>query len=254
MIETFSVRLFEQERKIRVYLPVNYSKATKKYPVLYMHDGQNVFDNREAFDGVSLDLHQYLNQNNVELIVVAIDRNPSNEERTNEFCPWKHGDFSENLLGFKATTGGLGKEYVDFIVNELKPLVDSKYRTESSESYIAGISLGGLISTYAACSYPTVFKRVAAIAPAFYRNQEEIENLVKISDLSKLERFYIDCGTREKEENINVSDLYLKSSQQVYDIIKDKVASTTFETIEDGKHQYKDFKKRVPGFIEFLTS
>ena len=72
MIESFSVSLFGEERKIRVYLPSN--RKDKKYPVLYMHDGQNVFGNEEAFGGVGLELHDYLEKNDVDLIMVAIDQ------------------------------------------------------------------------------------------------------------------------------------------------------------------------------------
>ncbi|PHF35221.1 esterase [Bacillus pseudomycoides] len=254
MIETFKVPLFEQERKIRVYLPNNYKETNKHYPVLFMHDGQNVFDNTEAIGGVSLDLHKYLDKNKVDIIVVAIDQNTIGEERINEYCPWENGEFSTKLLGYVSATGGKGKEYVDFIVHELKPLIDSKYRTKEAQTFMAGISLGGLISTYAACSYPNVFKRIAVISSAYYRNQEKMEELLKDSDVSTLERFYLDCGTMEAGENDEISDLFLLSNQLIYEIVKNKAIKTKFEIIEEANHNYNAFKERISKFIIFLTS
>lgn len=254
MIETFKVPLFEQARKIRVYLPSDYNKTIKYYPVLYMHDGQNVFDNKEAIGGVSLELHKYLDQNKIDIIVVAIDQNTIGDERINEYCPWKNGEFSKKLLGFISTTGGKGKDYVNFIVDKLKPLIDLKYRTKATQTFMAGISLGGLISTYAACCYPNIFKRVASISSAYYRNQEEIEELLEIGDLSNLERFYLDCGTMEAGENNEISDLFLLSNKVIYEIVKNKVTKTKFEIIEEANHNYNTFKERIPKFITFLTS
>ncbi len=254
MIESFNISLFDKERKIRVYLPHDYAATDKKYPVLYMHDGQNVFDDSEAIGGVSLDLHKHLDQNKVDLIVVAIDQNTEGEERINEYCPWKHGEFSKKVLGFLSPAGGKGKDYVDFIFHDLKPLIDSKYRTEEKQTFMAGISLGALITTYAACAYPNIFKRVAAISSGYYRNQEEIEAFVKTSDLSSLERFYLDCGLIEAGENDIVSEWALQSNQAIYDIVKEKTSNIRFDIIEDGRHNYQNFKKRVPAFISHLLS
>ncbi|MBM6617958.1 alpha/beta hydrolase [Bacillus suaedaesalsae] len=254
MIENFEVPLFGQKRKIRIFLPHNYADVDKKYPVLYMHDGQNVFDDKEAIGGVSLDLHTYLEENRVEIIVIAIDQNTFAEERINEYCPFGHGALSEKVLGYKSLSGGKGNDYVDFIVQELKPFIDSTYRTEITKTYMAGISLGGLISTYAACRYPNIFKRVAAISSAFYRNQESIEELLKTRDLSSLEKFYLDYGTTEAGENTEISHQFELSNQAVYEIVKEKITNVNVEIIKGGKHNYATFKERVPQIITYITS
>ncbi|MCM3670439.1 alpha/beta hydrolase-fold protein [Mesobacillus maritimus] len=255
MLEMFSVSLFGKDRKIRVYLPKSYQHGlSRRYPVLYLHDGQNVFGNEEAINGVSLQLHQYLDDQELDLLVVAIDQNTEGEERVNEYCPWKNGDFTEKLIGSIPTSGGKGKEYVKFIVGNLKPHIDHTYRTNPEEAYMAGISLGGLISTYAACSYPHIFKRVAAISAAYYRNQEEIENIITKSDLSSLEKIYLDCGTAEAGENERVSELFLDSNQTVFHLLKTKVKQTEFRKIEGALHNYETFKRRFPDVIKFLTS
>ncbi|MBT2695142.1 alpha/beta hydrolase-fold protein [Bacillus sp. ISL-55] len=246
MVESFSVSMFGEERKIRVYLPKK--RKNNKYPVLYMHDGQNVFGNEESIGGVGLELDDYLEKNEVDLIVVGIDQN--SEERVNEYCPWINGEYTTKLLGKPSTEGGKGKEYVEFIVNELKPFIDSKYCTEPNETYMAGISLGGLISTYAACTYPHIFKRVAGLSSGFYRNQEEIEQLFKTADLSYLEKVYLDCGTNEGGEKL--SGPFLETNKAIFEIIRQKGIEAELKVIDGAEHNYQAFKKRIPEVISYL--
>lgn len=252
MIEKFQVKMkaFNEDRMIRVLLPENYHQGLKKYPVLYMHDGQNAFNDNEAIGGHSLKLEDYIKKNKIELIIVAIDQN--SQERMNEYCPWKNGEYSKKLLGKTDPTGGKGKEYVDFIVDELKPFIDEKYRTNLDRTFMAGISLGGLISTYAACAYPHIFRNIAVISSAFFRNQEEIEKLLKSSDLNQLEQFYLDAGTSESKNDQSVSAGFLKSNQAIYEILKEKNVNVTFNIIEGGQHHYLEFRKRVPDIFSYF--
>ena len=256
LLEKFNVNMssFEQERMIRVYLPVSYSESDKRYPVLYMHDGQNVFEDVDAIKGVSLGLKGYLDEIGLELIVVAIDLNPEGEERVNEYCPWVSGAIAEKIIGHPNSSGGKGEQYLDFIVNELKPLIDRKYRTHKNQTSMAGISLGGLISTYAACRYPHIFKRVAAISPGYYRNQEELEIFVRNSDLSGVEKFYADFGTNEIADDKELNDEFMEMILSVYEILDSKIVDTQFQTIENGEHNYTSFKKRFPTVLAYLYS
>jgi predicted alpha/beta superfamily hydrolase len=253
-LEVFPIYVtsFNVERLIRVYLPKNYNTEVKKYPVLYMHDGQNVFQDKEAIGGISLGLKDYLDENGLEVIVVGIDQD--SDERINEYCPWVCGEYSKKILGKKGCAGGKGKQYVDFIVNELKPFIDNKYRTLKERTAMAGISLGGLITTYAACCYPQIFKHVAVLSSAFYRNQEEIEKLLQNSDLSAIETFYFDCGTMESGEEDIISNEFLASNKDIYAILREKLPYTQFEIINDAEHNYLSFRKRVPEIFSFLVS
>jgi predicted alpha/beta superfamily hydrolase len=256
MLEKFKIPIpaFNHERTIRVYTPANYdSEQTKRYPVLYMHDGQNVFEDLDAIQGVSLGLKDYLDRSRLEIIVVGIDTNTLGDERKNEYCPWVDGEFSKNFNGKASTTGGKGATYVDFIVHELKPFIDRKYRTLEDSTSIAGVSLGGLISTYAVCRYPHIFTKVATISSAFWRNQEEIENLLIHTDLSSIETFYMDGGTKESEDE-RVSKEFLVSNQRIYDILAVKIVNTRFDILEDAEHNYTFFRKRVPEMITELFS
>lgn len=254
MLETFQtyVSSFKQERFIRVYLPKSYWTEKKSYPVLFMHDGQNVFQDLEAIGGKSLDFENYLDANELDLIVVAIDQNP--QARIDEYCPGPSGEYSKSILGKESTEGGKGMHYVDFIVNELKPLIDSKYRTIRDQTAMAGISLGGLISVYAMCRYSHIFKYIAVLSSAFYRNQEEIMKLIEQTDLSLVESVYMDCGSKEAGADTEVSQKFLASNQMVYELLKDKISNTQFEIVDEAEHNYSYFKERVPSIFGFLTS
>lgn len=243
---------FKQDRLIRVYLPNNYDEGKKKYPVLYMHDGQNVFDDKDAIGGTSLELENYLDENKLEVIVVGIDQNT--KDRINEYCPWENGEYSKKILGNVSTSGGKGIEYVEFIVNELKPFIDNKYRTIKDNTAMAGISLGGLITTYAMCRYPQVFKNITVLSSAFYRNQEEIEKAIKEADLSLIKTIYLDCGDRESGNEEVVNKEFLASNQNIYDILKMKVSSTEFAIIVDAEHNYSFFRERASEIFSFINN
>ncbi|WP_419954310.1 alpha/beta hydrolase [Neobacillus niacini] len=256
MLEKFHVYMssFKQDRMIRVYLPENYHESHKCYPVLYMHDGQNVFEDEGAIKGVSLGLKDYLEEEKVEIIVAAIDLNHEGEERINEYCPWKNGAIAEKIIGKPSSSGGRGEQYLAFIVNELKPLIDEKYRTIKEHTSMAGISLGGLISTYAACRYPQIFKRIAAISPGYYRNQEELELFVRDSDLSEIKKFYMDFGTHEIRDDEELNNEFHEMIHSIYEIVSSKIADTRFETIQNGEHNYTSFKKRIGEVLSYLYS
>ncbi|KAF0818252.1 hypothetical protein KIS4809_3054 [Bacillus sp. ZZV12-4809] len=250
MLEVLTVSIFNGERKVRIYLPVGYGTSNKHYPVLYMHDGQNVFGAEDVIGGVSLELHKYLDQTNSDLIVAAIDQNTEGEERLNEYCPWKNGDFSKHVLGYISSSGGKGREYADFIVNELKPLIDEKYRTMTAENYMAGISLGGLISVYAGCQYPDIFKKIAGVSSAFYRNQEEIEKLAAATPPSG--KIYLDCGTAEAGKNRRMSELFLASNKAVFERLNSSDCEVELRIIEGAGHNYSAFRERIGAVMEFF--
>jgi enterochelin esterase-like enzyme len=118
----------------------------------------------------------------------------------------------------------------------------------------SGISLGGLLSTYAACRYPHIFKRIAALSPGFYRNQEEIESLVRTSDLSAIEKFYMDFGTKEVRADDEMNQIFLDLTNGVYRILNEKVTDLNFHFVEDAEHAYTFFRKRIPAVLSYLFS
>lgn len=254
MLEAFPVysEKLKNERLIRVYTPPAYQREEKSYPVLYMHDGQNVFNDEDAIGGFSLHLEKYLNENELEIIVVAIDQN--SPERKDEYCPWPNNEYSRTLLADDSLSfGGKGDLYSSFVVEELKPLIDRKYRTQKNRSAMAGISMGGQISLYIACKYPHVFKDLIMLSSAFYANQEEMENLLESADLTSINSFYMDCGTDEAGAGTFISKEFLASNKSIHEIVKQKIPHATFEALDGNEHHYKYFQERVPALFSFLN-
>lgn len=256
MIDKFLIesKHLHTEKNIRVYLPSNYSVSDQCYPVLYMHDGKNVFSDEEAIGGVSLNLAEYLHDNYIELVAVGIDASEEQDGRAAEYCPWLGGEYSRQVSEAALHQGGKGDEYVRFIVEELKPFIDQTFRTLPDDTAIGGISLGGLISTYAACKYPEVFKKVLAISSAFWRNQENMEELIASADLSGNRLFYMDWGTKEGKENDFISRLFYESNQSIASLIKEKIPHAEVTVIDQAEHSYPYFKRRIPEIFEYLFS
>lgn len=161
MSEDFYMPQLDRNRRIWIYLPPDYSVTGKSYPVLYMHDGQNIFDAETSFAGeweVDETLDELYSQSFMVPIVIGIDNGGG--ERIDEYTPWSNAEYG----------GGDGKKYVEFIVETLKPYVDNNYRTlaDRENTAIMGSSLGGLISHYAALKYQDVFSKAGLFSPSYW--------------------------------------------------------------------------------------
>ncbi|WP_096155236.1 MULTISPECIES: alpha/beta hydrolase [Bacillus] len=253
MFEHFEVTItpLNRTRKIRVFLPKDYNEALeKRYPVLYMHDGQNLYKDEDAGYGMAWGISDYLLKSGIPLIVVGIDCNVEGNKRLDEYGPWPNEDMKK-VFDTTDEVGGEGKDYIAFIVNELKPLIDTKYRTNREDTSMAGSSMGGLISTYAACVYPHVFRKIASLSSAYWFNQKEIESLLMKSDLSPIEKFYLDIGTKESTGTAD-NEKYIESSKNVFNLLNGKVKSCQFKIAEGAIHNELAWKERVPEIFTYL--
>ena len=154
-----------RQRTVRIYVPPGYVSSAKRYPVLYMHDGQNLFDNATAYAGewgVDESLDGLAQTQGLELIVVGIGN--GGVQRMTELNAWDSARFGK----------GEGKRYMDFIVDVVKPMVDARYRTrpEREHTGVMGSSMGGLIAHYACLQYPQVFSKAGIFSPAYWLGPE----------------------------------------------------------------------------------
>jgi predicted alpha/beta superfamily hydrolase len=191
-VSTFTIDALQLKttRKIWLYLPKNYTTSTKKYPVIYMHDAQNLFDVKTSFAG-EWNIDEKLDSLNAQVIVVGIEN--GGEKRMDELTPFKHPKYN----------GGNANNYLDFIVNTLKPEIDKKYRTKTNtkNTAIMGSSLGGLTSYYAILKYPKVFGKAGIFSPSFWFNRNEIIKLTM--EASKLNtKIYFLCGDNEGDADV----------------------------------------------------
>ena len=166
--EDFYMPQLDRSRRIWIYLPPDYFSSGKYYPVLYMHDAQNLFDEQGSFSGeweVDESLNDLFAQGDHGAIVIGIENGGT--ARINELAPWANANYNE---------GGEGGAYLDFIVETLKPHIDANYRTLTGREYtcIFGSSLGGLISQYGLMEHQDVFGKAGIFSPAFWFNDPQI--------------------------------------------------------------------------------
>ena len=232
-VSTFTIEApqLQTSKKIWLYLPKNYTTSTKKYPVIYMHDAQNLFDTKTAYAG-EWNVDEKLDSLNAQVIVVGIEH--GNEKRMDELTPFKNEKYG----------GGKAGEYLDFLVTTLKPEIDKKYRTKSNarNTVIMGSSLGGLTSFYAILKYPNVFGKAGIFSPSFWFSKEIYslaENTKKLGS-----KIYLLCGDNESEDM--VTDL-----NKMDDIISKKrcdcMKLTKKRIIKGGQHNEKLWRD---GFVK----
>ncbi|MBK8984974.1 MAG: alpha/beta hydrolase [Chloroflexi bacterium] len=176
-------------RDIFVYLPPSYAYSQRHYPVLYMHDGQNLFDNARSFAGewrVDETMERMGHERHLEAIVVGIPN--MGHQRMDEYSPFYHPGFG----------GGKGDEYLGFIVHTLKPLIDQDFRTLPGKPYtgIMGSSMGGLISLYAFFHHADVFGFAGVMSPSLWFANYAMLEYVETAVFNP-GRLYMDAGTRE---------------------------------------------------------
>lgn len=189
LTETFKIAQLQRERRVWIYLPPGYERSAKAYPVLYMHDAQNLFDSETAYAGeweVDEALNQLYHDKNLQLIVVAVDH--GDDKRLDEYSPWVNPNYG----------GGEGTAYTEFLTKTLKPYIDANFRTlkDRANTGILGSSMGGLISHYASLKYPEVFSKVGVYSPAFWF-APEVENFTKRNGNLQDTQFYFLAGAKE---------------------------------------------------------
>jgi predicted alpha/beta superfamily hydrolase len=220
-------------RDIYVYLPEGYEKSTTRYPVIYMHDGQNLFDPARGYMGQTWKAEATLNDLIARklispVIVVAIDNTSA---RMEEYIPEKQAD-----------------AYLDFLVGTVKPMVDHylKTKTDRTHTAIMGSSLGGLVSLYAGLKHPEIFGRIGALSPSIWWNQRSILGAYQQAVQLPL-KVYLDSGTEGGEQPQDVRDLAWILEQRGFQ------KRTLYYFIQQGaQHSEYFWSMRLPLALQFL--
>ena len=196
--DQFHSEFLEHDRDVLVWLPPDYDD-NRRYPVLYMHDGQNLFEPDTAFQKGE---HWRLGETATELIedgaiepLIIVGIYNAGDQRKEEYTPTR-----DIRLG-----GGHADDYGRMIVDELKPFIDRTYRTQTAPAStgIAGSSLGGLVSLYLAFTHPQVFRRVAALSPSVWWNNRAILKTVRQVRSKPPLRMWVDMGTAEGRRGLD---------------------------------------------------
>lgn len=249
-------------RTIRVWLPPGYdANSDVQYPVIYFHDGQNLFDNATSAFGVEWGLDEALTRlietkSARPAIIVGIDNTPA---RQAELTPTTV--FGPNNTRY----GGNGANYGKFLVTELKPFIDRTYRTlpDRANTTVGGSSLGGLISLYLIGQHPDIFSAAAVVSPSLWWDNESLT--ARVADpaafpLPPGTRIYLDMGTAEGTSNLigTQAPRSLVDAQRLRDILRQRglVDGKTFLYVEakDAQHNEEAWSKRAPAMLEFLLT
>ncbi|MBN1484861.1 MAG: alpha/beta hydrolase [Chloroflexia bacterium] len=249
----YSPRL-DNHRDLLVYLPPAYSSGDERYPVLYMHDGQNLFDRASSFAGewrVDETL-QALSQEGLQAIVVGVPN--MGERRVPEYSP-----FPDPKRG-----GGDGEAYLSFLVETVKARIDRDFRTLAGAAHtgVMGSSLGGLISLYAFFRHPEVFGLAGVISPALFFAREALFAYVAGADFVP-GRIYVDVGTREGYNMVRwpwgkkrFSQQYLRDVREMVELLRGKgyrLGEDLLYVEEEGAvHHESAWAARLPGALRFL--
>ena len=245
--ESFAIPQLGRTRRIWLYLPPDYTTSAKRYPVIYMHDGQNVFDDATSFAGewgVDETLDALQAHGDPGAIVVAIDNGGAH--RMDEYNPW-HG--AEAKYG-----GGEGDAYVDFLVHTLKPYIDGHYRTrpDRESTAIIGSSMGGLISLYAALRYPEVFGRAGIFSCACWIVRDKLLALARHArPLHPPPRLYFVAGGLETNDGEQARDQRLVVDSLVAAGFPVQTAIRSFVPA-DGRHSEWFWRREFPAAYRWL--
>jgi predicted alpha/beta superfamily hydrolase len=197
----FLSRILGNRRDVLVYLPPGYRRfSRKRYPVLYLHDGQNVFDAATSFAGIEWGVDEtaerLIRGNLIEpLIIVAVAN--TGEDRVHEYSPTR--GVIDATAKRKKRSKGLAPQYGHFLMNELKPYIDWKYRTNSGPEFtgLGGSSLGGLVTLAIGILYPHVFRRLMVMSPSLWWDDFAIYRLVDSIEQKPPFKIWLDTGTAE---------------------------------------------------------
>jgi len=234
----FYIPQLKRYRRIWLYLPPEYYTTKKRFPVLYMHDGQNLFDDAAAFSEEWC-VDETINAAKDKCIVVGIDNSAAH--RINEYS------FHDNQHG-----RGEGRQYLEFIVHTLKPYIDSTYRTLKEPAFtgIAGSSMGGLISFYAGLYFPQVFGILGVLSPSFWLVPhvfDETKHLLEKNN-NVVQRYFFYAGGQEGEN----MDKHVRSMVKIlkgYSNMKVKQILNP-----GGTHSEGHWREHFPVFFQWMMS
>ena len=232
-------------RTAYIYLPECYDEdELRRYPVLYMFDGHNVFYDADAAFGKSWNMTSYLLWTRKPLIVVAVECNKKGNNRLKEYSPTS---FSDPKYG---NIRGRGRSYMEWLVKELKPYIDENYRTlpDRAHTAIAGSSMGGLMSLYAVTAYNRVFSRAACLSPSLWTNPPKLLELVGRARILPDTCIYMDYGSEELANHPVQKKILMDMSQ----LLLKKNINLAFRIIPGGDHSEASWEKQIPIFMDCL--
>jgi predicted alpha/beta superfamily hydrolase len=247
----FRSKILANRRNVLVYLPRGYSRfSRRRYPVLYLQDGQNVFDAATSFAGVEWGVDEtaqrLIRKNLIEpLIIVAIAN--TGDDRIHEYVPTR--GVIDATAKRKKRSRGLARQYGRFLVEELKPYIDKRYRTRGEAEFtgLGGSSLGGLLTLSLGLWFPNVFTKLIVMSPSVWWDYQAIVKMVEKLDEKPPLKIWLDTGTLEPgwERARTLRDALVERGWRLYDDLQ-------YMEVEGGDHSEGAWAARVDPALRFL--
>ena len=238
----------DEERRLYIYLPESYRWSKKKrYPVLYMFAGHNVFLDSDATYGKSWGMKNFMDKSKTQMIIVGIECNHNSEPDNSRLSEYSPFTFNDSHFGF---IEGRGEETMNWIVNELKPFIDSEFRTlpDRKHTFISGSSMGGLMTVYAVVAYNHIFSRGAALSPSLWVDPAELSELIQACHMKADTVLYMDYGKKEMLEHKGMH----KTFGHITNLLYNKQIMMQTRIIPHGEHTEGSWEKQLPFFISTL--
>ncbi len=235
----------EKTRKAYIYLPDSYDKEPdKRYPVMYMFDGHNVFFDEDATFGKSWGMNKYMQESGKDLIIVGVECNQEGNGRIIEYSPFHY----ENATMGKIK--GKGGIYMNWLVKSLKPYIDAHYRTlpDRENTIIAGSSMGGLMALYAVSVFNHVFQRAACLSPSLWIAPGKVLEMVARARIKNDTCVYLDYGSLEMFNHAANSESLISSGH----LLLTKRVNLAFRIVPGGTHCEASWEQQIPIFMECL--
>lgn len=250
MIDSWNITIPEltgdESRRAYIYLPDSWEMDPDlRYPVLYMFDGHNVFFDEDATYGKSWGMGEYLDATETQLIVVAVECNhhPDNG-RLSEYSPWS---FYSSGIG---RVTGRGRATMEWLVHAFKPEIDREFPTlpGREDTFIAGSSMGGLMTLYAVLEYNRYFSRGAALSPSLWVAPGKIDTLIKNARVNPNTVLYMDYGSRELSNHAQTFKLLGRTAAALLD----RHVLLDFRMVPGGDHSEASWERQIPFFMNTL--
>lgn len=235
----------DKKRRAYIYLPDSYNKETdRRYPVMYMFDGHNVFFDADATYGKSWGMQKYMKESKKQLIIVAVECNHEGDRRLVEYSPVT---FDNSTLG---KIRGRGRTYMNWLVKTLKPYIDETYRTlpDRENTLICGSSMGGLMALYGVCVYNHVFQRAACLSPSLWVSPGKMLELIARAKIKNDTCIYMDYGSEEMFNHTANAEALISVSH----LLLTKRVNLALRVVPGGTHCEASWEKQIPVFMDCL--
>ena len=238
-------------RTLHIWLPEGYDRTDEHYPVMYFFDGHNLFLDEDATYGKSWGLKDFLEGWEKPMIIVGIECGHEGTERLSEYLPYPG-------VGWLSAFAPMGEATMDWIVNEIKPVIDRDYRTMPFRecTAIGGSSMGGIMALYAGIHYNRWFSKAACVSSAMSCCMDPLMADLAASPISPDTRIYLSWGTREARKDhhdrADRSSPTYRNHKQVQEALKRRKAAVMLHCQVGGGHCEADWEKLVPTFMDFL--